>query len=144
MTTRKEEEIYTVTVFRDAATSVVTSEHWQRNGGYHRKDGPALVARDGASGAIVKEAWLRNGHLDREDGPAVVCRNPITGSITYSAWYRSGQKSSRPSRLARRLGPTQNKGQLLHLAQKSGAASETGRMILCRVPPKSFETNLHG
>ena len=54
------------------------TKYWNRDGKFHREDGPAI---EWASG--TKE-WYRDGKLHREDGPAVVDANG------YKCWYRDG------------------------------------------------------
>jgi len=37
-----------------------------RNGDYHRDDGPAVIRPDGT------QYWYRNGQFHRDDGPAII------------------------------------------------------------------------
>ena len=52
---------------------------WEKDGRFHREDGPAIEYADG-----TKE-WCKNGKLHREDGPAI---ERYDGT---KAWYRNGR-----------------------------------------------------
>ena len=94
-----DEEVCTVTVWRDKKTGVVILEDWHdSNRQSHRFDGPAFVERDPSTGIVTKESWYQHGKYHREGAPAVINRDPKTGRIFWSEWYHNGEKIPNPKR----------------------------------------------
>ena len=58
-------------------------QHWYRNGMVHRDDGPAIILPNG------NQYWYQNDRFHREDGPAVIYPDGT------SFWYRNGKRRRR-------------------------------------------------
>ena len=56
-----------------------------RNGKFHREDGPAIIHQDG------NQYWYRNGDLHRDDGPAIIWPDGTSTWYTNGYWLREGE-----------------------------------------------------
>ena len=94
-----EEEVCTVTAWRDKKTGVVIMEDWRDSKGQpHRFDGPAYFDRDPETGILTTEIWSQHGKNHRDDEPALINRDAKTGRVTFSRWFKDGEKIAKPTR----------------------------------------------